>query len=132
MRKGPLLALSAALLFGASPPLAKLLLGRTDPVLLAGLLYLGSGGGLAPCRALARSSGAPTGAPLTRAHVPGFAVAVLAGGVVAPVLLMLGLTTTAASTTSLLWNLEGVFTATMAWFVFRENFDRRIFLGMVA
>jgi hypothetical protein len=42
LRSGPLLALGSALLFGASTPIAKLLLGITDPLLLAGLLYLGS------------------------------------------------------------------------------------------
>src|SRR5262245_32025713 len=132
MKKGPLLALSAALLFGASPPLAKILLGRTDPVLLAGLLYFGSGSWLALWRSFSRGRGARSEAPLARADVPWLAGAILAGGVVAPVLLMLGLTTTPASTTSLLLNLEGVFTAAIAWFVFRENFDRRIFLGMLA
>lgn len=40
-------ALAAAALFGAGTPLAKQLLGTVDPWLLAGLLYLGSGGGLA-------------------------------------------------------------------------------------
>src|SRR5262245_10707852 len=106
MRKGPLLALSAALLFGASPPLAKLLLGRVDPVMLAALLYLGSGIGLFLWRLIASRLRAPAEAPLTRADVPWTAGAVLAGGVVAPVLLMLGLTSTPASTASLLLNLE--------------------------
>src|SRR3546814_19002702 len=47
-------------------------------------------------------------------------------------LLMLGLTGMPASGASLLLNAEGVFTALLAWFVFKENFDRRIALGMVA
>jgi drug/metabolite transporter (DMT)-like permease len=132
MRRGPLLALAAALLFGASPPIAKLLLGRIDPFLLAALLYLGSGIGLAVWRSIARRLRVPSEAPLARADIPWLAGAVLAGGVVAPVLLMVGLAATPASTTSLLLNLEGVFTAAVAWFVFRENFDRRIVLGMLA
>jgi hypothetical protein len=49
-----------------------------------------------------------------------------------PVLLMVGLAVTPASSASLLLNLEGVFTALLAWFVFKENFDRRIALGMAA
>jgi len=53
----------------------------------------------------------------------------VAGGILGPVLLMSGLRSTPASAASLLLNLEGVFTALLAWFVFRENFDRRIALG---
>ncbi len=44
---------------------------------------------------------------------------------------MYGLVTTTASTASLLLNLEAVFTAVLAWFLFRENFDRRVVLGML-
>ena len=122
-------AIAAAVLFGASTPFAKLLLGQLSPVLLAGLLYLGSGLGLTLLYvARHRTSGE---APLVRADFPWLAGATLFGGVLAPVLLMLGLATTSASTASLLLNLEGVFTALLAWFAFRENFDWRIFLGMV-
>ena len=121
-------ALGAALLFGAGTPLAKLLLANTSPWLLAGLLYLGSGLGLCAVRWLRR---APT-VRLTRAEWPWLTAAVLAGGVVGPVLLMLGLTRMPASGTSLLLNAEGVFTALLAWFAFKENVDRRIALGMAA
>src|SRR6266540_4391118 len=130
MRQGPLLALAAVLLFGLSTPIAKLLLGRTDPVLLASLLYLGSGIGLAAWRLSGRSHRSET--QLSRGDWPWLAGAVLAGGVVAPVLLLVGLSRTSAASASLLLNLEGVFTALLAWFVFRENFDRRIALGMAA
>lgn len=54
----------------------------------------------------------------------------MAGGIVGPVLLMLGLTGMPASGAPLLLNAEGVFTALLAWFAFKENFDRRIALGM--
>lgn len=132
--RGVVYALAAAALFGASTPFAKLLVGRVDPVLLAGLLYLGSGCGLFAWRWVGtrgRRNGA-TEAPLRRADLPWLAGAVLFGGVVAPVLLMTGLTLTPASTASLLLNAEGVLTALLAWFVFKENFDRRIALGMAA
>lgn len=121
-------ALGAALLFGAGTPLAKLLLHDVGPWLLAGLLYLGSGLGLLLWRLLRR---APR-VRLTRDEAPWLAGAILAGGVLAPVLLMLGLAAMPASGASLLLNAEGVFTALLAWFVFRENFDRRIALGMAA
>ena len=132
--KGVVYALVAAALFGASTPFAKLLVGRVDPVLLAGLLYLGSGCGLCAWRWLGRlrSGRQSAEAPLRRADRPWFAGAVVFGGVIGPVLLMAGLTTTPASTASLLLNLEGVLTALLAWFVFKENFDRRIALGMAA
>lgn len=124
-------ALAAAALFGASTPLAKRLLPTVGPMLLVGLLYLGSGLGLAFWRLLSRrKAGNPSEARLQRGDAPWLAGAILCGGMVGPILLMFGLSHTAASTASLLLNLEGVFTALLAWFVFKENFDRRIALGM--
>lgn len=120
-------ALAAALLFGAGTPLAKLLLASASPWLLAALLYLGSGLGLALVRAVRGWSGAK----LARGDAPWLAGAIVAGGVVGPVLLMLGLAGMPASQASLLLNGEAVFTALLAWFVFRENVDRRVALGMV-
>ena len=121
-------ALGAALLFGAGTPLAKLLLDGVNPWLLAGLLYVGAGAGLALYRFIKR---APR-VRLLRSEVPWFAGAIVAGGIVGPVLLMLGLTGMPASGASLLLNAEGVFTALLAWYVFKESFDRRIALGMGA
>ena len=123
-------ALLAAVLFGASAPFSKLLLRDAKPQLLAGLLYLGSGVGLSLVWLIKRRN--QNSALLTRGDAPWLAGAIVSGGIVAPVLLMLGLVRTPASSASLLLNLEGVFTALIAWFVFRENFDRRIALGMVA
>lgn len=121
-------ALTAALLFGAGTPLAKGLLHALSPWLLAGLLYLGSGLGLALYRSLAQAPAVR----LPRGELFWFIGAILAGGVAGPVLLMIGLTGMPASGASLLLNAEGVFTALLAWFAFRENFDRRIALGMAA
>lgn len=128
------MAIAAALLFGASTPLSKILLGRADPVLLAGLLYLSSGFGLALWRIFRGrfQKGMNREASLKVADLPWLGGAILAGGVAGPILLMVGLKATSASSASLLLNLEGVFTATLAWFVFKENFDRRIMLGMIA
>lgn len=125
-------ALAAALLFGASTPLAKLLGDSTSPVLLAGLLYLGSGVGLALLMAVRRALGrgdAVGGIP--RRDVPWLAGAIVAGGVLGPALLMAGLATTAAAPAALLLNVEGVATALIAWLVFKENADRQIVLGML-
>src|SRR6266851_1148915 len=130
---GPLLALGSALLFGASTPIAKLLLGVTDPLLLAGLLYLGSGIGLALATAVGRSLGVVRPeAPLRARDLPWLGAIVLFGGILGPALLMSGLTLTPASSGTLLLNTEGLATMAIAWLVFRENVDRRIFLGAMA
>jgi drug/metabolite transporter (DMT)-like permease len=130
---GAALALLSAFLFGASTPLAKALIREMTPWLLAGLLYLGSGLGLLAWdgirRALRRRSDE---APLRRIDLPWLAAVILCGGVVAPVLLMLGLATTPASSAALLLNLEGVFTLGLAWLIFRENVDLRIGFGAAA
>lgn len=130
-------ALAAALLFGASTPVAKSLVGNVEPLLLAGLLYLGSGLGLALLLALRRLragavQGPSPGLRIPRADLPWLGGAILFGGVLGPALLMLGLAQTTAASASLLLNVEGVLTAVIAWVVFRENADRRIVTGMAA
>lgn len=132
MNKGIVSALLAALLFGASTPFAKVLIGQTTPLMLAGLLYLGSGAGLAAwliARSV-RKERRDKSASIVAADLPWLAGAVLTGGVIGPVLLMTGLATLPAASASLLLNMEGVLTALLAWFVFHEQFDRRIFAGM--
>ncbi|MBC8055202.1 MAG: EamA family transporter [Rhizobiales bacterium] len=125
-------ALAAALLFGVSTPFAKLFGESTPPLLLAGLLYLGSGAGLAMLLLMRRTlgRGEPVGA-IPRRDLPWLAGAIIAGGVLGPALLMAGLATTAAAPAALLLNLEGVATALIAWCVFKENADRQIVLGML-
>src|SRR5262245_5637372 len=130
-RTAVLYALISAALFGVSTPAAKLLVGSVHPAVLAGLLYCGAGVGVAALRRLFPSiiSGAPEVA-LGRSELPWLAGAIAAGGIAGPLLLMLGLARTDAAAASLLLTLEGVATALLAWFVFHENFDRRIALGM--
>lgn len=131
---GVLLAILSAILFGASTPLAKLVLGNgVSPWLLASLLYLGSGIGLAIVHAARKTFGdGAAEAPLVRADLPWLVLVILCGGGVAPVLLMAGLATTPASTASLLLNLEGLATLAIAWLVFHENVDRRLLIGATA
>src|SRR5947209_16413799 len=128
------LALASAALFGASTPFAKVLLGEgVSPWLLAGLLYLGSGLGLAVLQLGRKAAGASLAeAPLRRADLPWLALVVLSGGIIGPVLLMFGLATTAASTASLLLNLESLATMALAWVIFGENVDRRLLAGAAA
>jgi drug/metabolite transporter (DMT)-like permease len=127
-------ALAAALLFGASTPVAKLLVGQVPPLLLAGLLYLGSGLGLGALLLWrrAREPGAAAALHVPAAAWPWLLGAIVFGGVLGPALLMWGLTQTDGASASLLLNLEGVLTAVLAWLVFKENADRRIVLGMLA
>ena len=128
------LALGGALLFGASTPACKLLLSQVAPALLAGLLYFGSGLGLSTLWLVNKSLTKQHNreAALTAADLPWLAGAIIFGGISAPLLLMYGLARIAAADASLLLNLEGAFTALIAWFVFKENFDRRIALGMLS
>lgn len=130
MNRNVLYALLAAALFGASTPFAKLLIGNLSPVLLGGLLYLGSGLGLGVVRLVRDRGWTPSG--LARGEWPWLLGAILFGGVVGPVALLVGLTHTSGSTASLLLNLEAVLTALIAWLAFKENADRRIVLGMAA
>ena len=131
---GAPLALTSAALFGASTPFAKLLLGESiSPWLLAGLLYLGSGIGLSAVHLGRHAFGiAAAEAPIRRADLPWLALVALSGGVIGPVLLMIGLTTTPASSASLLLNLESLATMVIAWVAFRENVDHRLLVGAAA
>ncbi|MEB0224259.1 DMT family transporter [Pseudomonas sp. 10S4] len=123
-------ALGAAALFGASTPLAKLLGLNVSPILLAGLLYLGSGVGLTIVRLIRDRGWQPSG--LKSSEWPWLIGAIAFGGVLGPVALMFGLTMTSGATASLMLNLESVLTAVLAWLVFKENADRRIVAGMLA
>jgi drug/metabolite transporter (DMT)-like permease len=121
--------LSAALLFGLSTPIAKLLLPGTGPFTVAALLYLGSGAGfLLLGRFLPRGDEAP----LRRSDLPLLAGVTLSGGVVAPVLLMVGLTRLDGTTASLLLNLELPLTVALAVGLFGEALSRREVAGAAA
>ena len=129
--RGIVAALAAAVLFGLSTPLAKMLGAGTPPLLLAGLLYSGSGFGLA----LVLTARAATKTRINITWPRGMEVfwllgAIVSGGAIAPYLLMFGLQSVDSASASLTLNLEGVFTALLAWFAFKENVDRRVAFGM--
>jgi drug/metabolite transporter (DMT)-like permease len=123
-------SLAAAVLFGASTPMASRLASDLPPLMLAALLYLGSGAGLGAIRLL-RHRGARTATGVGPRDWPWLAGSIVAGGMLAPVLLMIGLVRTQAAQASLLLNLEPAFTALLAWTVFREHAGGRLILGMV-
>jgi drug/metabolite transporter (DMT)-like permease len=125
-------ALMAALLFGASAPLSKLLLADIQPVTLAGLLYLGCGIGVLIFRSLNNwQKPGPTEAPIRKKDAPWLVAAITAGGILAPILLLLGLDRTPAATASLLLSFEGVATAVIAFAIFKEAMGRRAGLAVV-
>ena len=133
MQIGVTLALLSAALFGASTPLAKIMLGGVNPWMLAGLLYLGAGIGLAAVHLGRNALRLPAiEAPLRRSDLPWLAAVILAGGILGPVFLMFGLARTDAAAASLLLNVEGLATMGIAWLIFRENVDRRLLLGAFA
>jgi drug/metabolite transporter (DMT)-like permease len=127
-------ALLAALFFGASAPLSKLLLGGVPPVLMAAFLYLGSGTGIALVKLSQRMLHGSRGieAGIKRPDIGWLAGAIVAGGIAAPILLMISLKNTSASTASLLLNFEGVATTLIALFFFREAISRRALMAIAA
>jgi drug/metabolite transporter (DMT)-like permease len=126
-------ALLAAVLFGASAPVAKLLLGMIEPIPLAGFLYLGSGVGVLLFKGTQHlgSQSARAEAGISKADIPWLTGAILAGGVLAPIVLMFSLRTTSAATASLLLNFEGGATALIAALVFKEAIGGRIWWAIV-
>jgi drug/metabolite transporter (DMT)-like permease len=120
---------AAAVAFGAGAPFAKLLLADVGPQLLAGLLYLGAFLALAAVVPFRRRA---TESPIRRADLPRLALLTLTGGVLAPVLLLVGLERVSGATGSLLLNLEGPFTVSIGLVVFAEHLPRRAASGAAA
>ncbi len=118
-------ALLAALFFGASAPISKLLLEDVQPVLMAAFLYLGSGTGISLVKLSQRLTSNQKEAGIRRPDVKWLAGAIISGGILAPIVLMISLNSTPASTASLLLNFEGVGTTLIALFFFRESVSRR-------
>ena len=127
-RDGVGYAFAAATVFGCSTPFAKQLGDGVSPQVFAGLLYLGSGLGLAATLVLAPTRGRE--ASLQRADRGPLLLAIVFGGMLGPLLLLVGLRTTPAASAALLLNLEAVFTALGAWLVVKEHADKRIVAAM--
>lgn len=123
-----LAALGASVFFGASTPFAKQLVGQISPLLLAGLLYSGSGIGLILTRLIKDRGWHHSG--LLKDDWFWLIGAISFGGILGPVFLMFGLQQTSAATASLLLNLEAVLTALLAWVIFKESTSHRIIFGM--
>jgi drug/metabolite transporter (DMT)-like permease len=131
-RRGAVLGLLAALLFGASAPFAKLLLAGAGPILLAGLLYAGAGIALTILTPIFRGRLERHEARLRLSDLPTLLTIASTGGIMGPVLMLVGLERVSGMTGSLLLNLEGSLTALLAVLVFREHLERRALLGSVS
>src|SRR5688500_682122 len=124
-------ALLAALFFGASAPISKLLLGDVRPVIMAAFLYLGSGIGISFLKFSQKITSNQREAGIKAPDVKWLAGAILSGGIAAPIVLMISLKNTPASTASLLLNFEGVATTLIALFFFRESISRRALVAIL-
>ena len=125
-------ALLAALFFGASAPISKLLLRDVPPVLIAAFLYLGSGTGISFVKLYQRFISNQKEAGIKRPDIIWLAGAIVSGGILAPIILMVSLKNTPASTASLLLNFEGVGTTLIALFFFHESISRRALAAILA
>jgi len=121
-RRGQWAGLGAAVLFGCSAPLISTVTGSGSALSIAGLLY---GGATLALLALRLLQGARAETPVSRQDWPALGALTLLGGVVGPVALVLGLARLPAAPSSLLLNLEAVFTLGIAVLVGREHLGRR-------
>ncbi len=125
-----LLAVLAAVCYGVSAPLAKLLLRQLSPTFMASLLYLGAGVGMALVNLAGKAGGRGAGeARMTRKEAP-YAVLMVLLDIAAPILLLFGLTLTTPANASLLNNFEIVATSLIAMAVFREPVGRRMWAAI--
>jgi drug/metabolite transporter (DMT)-like permease len=130
-RRGAIFGLLAAVTFGLSAPLAKLLGARIPPLMLAGLLYAGAAAALGTVGVLRSFGGSARGgtprreAPLGRRDLPALVAVTVLGGMVGPLLMLFGLARASATAGALLLNLEGPLTALVAVAALGEHLGRR-------
>jgi len=124
-----LFAVFAAVFYGVSIPVAKLLLYDMPPVFMASLLYLGAGIGMAIVNLIQKKQTREKEAKITKKELPYVAVIIVLD-IAAPILLMLGLSMTTSATVSLLGNFEIVATVTIALFCFKEAVGKRMWLAV--
>jgi len=123
-------ALASAALFGIATPFSKTLLIGLQANQLAGLLYLGAAVCLLPLVLRRRLSGHTT-FPHDRRNRRNLFGAIFFGGIVGPVLLLVGLKHALAASVSMWLNLEAVATAILAFLLFREHIGKWTWLGNV-
>ncbi|OHB60680.1 MAG: multidrug DMT transporter [Planctomycetes bacterium GWF2_42_9] len=119
-------AILASIFFAVGIPASKMLLDKIEPVILASLLYLGSSIGLLFLKSITHLVKSNAQAGLSKSDLSWLTGAILAGGIAAPIVLMLSLRNTEAAIASLLLNFEGAATSILAAIMFREAICRRI------
>lgn len=130
MKKLPITyAILAALCYGISAPIAKILLEELPPTLMAALLYLGAGIGMVAVNAFRKKEVRQREASITRKELP-YTLAMILLDIAAPVLLMVGLTTATPATASLLNNFEIVVTTMIALIFFKEAIGKRMWIAI--
>ncbi len=128
---GIFLAILAAVLYSLNSPFSKLLLEYVPPTLMAGLLYLGAGLGMVFIALFRRLTGTATvESKLTKKELP-YTVAMILLDILAPIFLLIGLSSVGAANASLLNNFEIVATALIALLVFREKISKKLWLGII-
>lgn len=133
MKPGIISAILAAFLFGISTPLIKIIVTSDIPsILLAGILYFGVAVGMAITLLLQKTFGQVNKYDaIAKSDRKYLLVAITCGGILAPVFMMMGIKMISATNVALLFNLEGVFTALLAWLVFKEKFNQKVLLGII-
>jgi drug/metabolite transporter (DMT)-like permease len=119
-------ALLAALLYALSSPISKLLLEFVGPTLMAACLYLGAGFGLL----LVKKTKKTKEEKLEKKDMP-YVVGMVVLDIIAPILLMMGLTITSSSNAALLNNFEIVATTVIAYFIFKEKISKNLLIGII-
>lgn len=123
-------AILAAALYAVNIPVSKLLLDHAGATVMAGLLYLGAGIGLLLYGSIERliTSGKRQ-ERLTKKELP-YTIAMVALDIIAPILLMLGISRTNSANVSLLNNFEIVATSIIALAVFKEMISKKLWLAI--
>lgn len=126
---GAVIATLAAVLFGVSPVLIKIVSGKIPPILMAGILYIGSAAGLAVLRLSRREKFFAPLKQLPLRQKKQLCGAILCGGILAPICLAYGISQAPAFLVSALFNLETVATTLIAWWIFKEHVGGRVWFG---
>lgn len=128
-KKPILYAILAALCYGISAPISKLLLVEISPTFMAALLYVGAGAGMTIVNLFRSRAAKASEDKLTKKELP-YTIAMVALDIAAPILLMVGLTMTTSATASLLNNFEIVATTIIALGFFKEAIAKKMWLAI--
>ena len=126
-------AILAAALYAINIPLSKLLLNHVDATMMAAFLYLGAGIGISMYRFVNKVIGKrQKEEPLTKKELP-YTIGMVVLDIIAPILLMFGISRTNAANVSLLNNFEIVATSLIALVIFKEVISRKLWaaIGLV-